>query len=238
MNILALESSSNYGSIALLDKTKLVFEQFFSEKEFKTEQLTIHLKNILKTSGLSINNIDCFAVSLGPGSYTALRIGLTTLRTISQVTKKPLIGIPTLEIIAAQALPLNGTLIVLTKARQNILNTALFGLNTESFIRLTDDFTIDKETLVYNLSKVKGELYLSGEISQDVINDIKSKNKKTNIKIIPDIFQMPKASTLGYLAYKRSKDTKLKAPIELKINYAFQPHVIMSKKNDPNKRSS
>ena len=237
MNILAIESSSNYGSIALLNNSNIIFERFFSAKEFKTEKLTTYLKDILKQLDITINHIDYFAVSLGPGSYTALRIGLTTVRTISQVTNKPLICISTLETIAAQALPLNVALIVVTKARQDILNIALFGLDIDTIIPLTGDFIINKRTLIQNLSKIKGIIYLSGDLSNEVFNEAKDINKHTIIRVIPELFHLPKASTLGYLAYKKILNNDINNSFELKINYAFQPHVIISDKNDPNKKS-
>lgn len=237
MNILAIESSSNYGSIAVLENTNLLFERFFSSQEFKTEQLTNYIKDTLKSLSIPLNNIGCFAVSLGPGSYTALRIGLTTIRTMAQVLNKPLIGISTLDIIAFQALPLEGTLMVLNKARKDIINIALFGLNKNNIIRLTDDFTVDNTTLINNLLRVRGKLFLSGDLSQDILSKIKSKNNNTYIDIIPELLHVPKASTLGFMASNKLIDNNIPKSLELKINYAFTPHIIISNKNDSNKNT-
>ncbi|TAM40002.1 tRNA (adenosine(37)-N6)-threonylcarbamoyltransferase complex dimerization subunit type 1 TsaB, partial [bacterium] len=73
--------------------------------------LTITIQRALDAAGLKAADIDYFACGLGPGSFTGMRVGLATIKGLSIVRNKPVIAIPTLDILAKNA-PLKGSLIV------------------------------------------------------------------------------------------------------------------------------
>ena len=228
MNILGIETSSREGSIAIINKNGLVYEHFLPPCEFKTERLSNYIKNSLNELKLPLKKLNGISVCIGPGSYTSLRIGLITAKTIAQILNIPVFGFSTLDVIACGNVPLDGTLLVTTHARQNIVNLALFGLSSQSVFRLTEDFTLNQDILIKNLCYVKGNLFLSGEKSPFIFNKVKKKNK--NCVLLSPIHHRPKASTLTFLALQKFNKKDLPLPSSLNINYSFAPHAIMSNK--------
>jgi len=106
MNILAIDTSMQACSVAVLangDKQQIscVYEEI---ERGHAERLLLMVDEALVKSGLDIKHIDQFAVSRGPGTFTGVRIGIAAARGLALACKKPLIGIGTLQILAARVL--------------------------------------------------------------------------------------------------------------------------------------
>jgi tRNA threonylcarbamoyladenosine biosynthesis protein TsaB len=98
--ILSIETSTPTSSIAIHDAGKLISSQHIHVDKSHAEYLTLSVKNLLDTSGLSIQKVDAVAVSKGPGSYTGLRIGTSTAKGICYALGAKLIAVNTLEAMA------------------------------------------------------------------------------------------------------------------------------------------
>lgn len=101
MKILAVETSTLFGGIAIIDDMSgLLIEIRLNIETTYSERLMVQIDHALKLTGLSPSEIDAFAVTIGPGSFTGLRIGLSTIKGFSYATKKPILTIPTLDSLA------------------------------------------------------------------------------------------------------------------------------------------
>ncbi|MBR5808992.1 MAG: tRNA (adenosine(37)-N6)-threonylcarbamoyltransferase complex dimerization subunit type 1 TsaB [Clostridia bacterium] len=100
MRILAVDTSSNVASAAIVDDEKLVCECVLNNKLTHSQTLLPMIDEVLKKSELSPSDIDVFAVSNGPGSFTGLRIGVTTVKGLAHAVDKPVCGVNTLEALA------------------------------------------------------------------------------------------------------------------------------------------
>lgn len=96
MRILAIETTGPYCSVALLDEEDNITEILNEERLNHLKSLTPMIEELLNKSQLQLNDIDVIAVSQGPGSFTGIRIGISTARAISQITGIKLMAIPTL----------------------------------------------------------------------------------------------------------------------------------------------
>lgn len=103
MHILALETSGPRGCVAILDGETLLAEVRTAPQERVARALAGCIIQALALAGRSLAQIDLLAVSLGPGSFTGLRFGITTAKTLAYALKRPVIGAPTLVAIARQA---------------------------------------------------------------------------------------------------------------------------------------
>ncbi len=97
MRVLAIDTSTMLGGIAVMDDAGLIVETRLNVKSTHSERLMTELDHTLKRAGLKISDIDVFAAAIGPGSFTGLRIGLSTVKGFSYVTGKPIVSVPTLE---------------------------------------------------------------------------------------------------------------------------------------------
>jgi tRNA threonylcarbamoyladenosine biosynthesis protein TsaB len=100
MIILATDTTTFTGSIALLKDTKLIAEIDIDSSSTYSERLLPAVDFLLKTNQLNIQDMDGFAVSVGPGSFTGIRIGLSTVKSFSYASGKPVAGVSTLKALA------------------------------------------------------------------------------------------------------------------------------------------
>lgn len=100
MTILALDTSSLVSSVALVNPTTLLAELTIQIRKTHSEQLMPHIAQLLEFAGIKPNELEAIAVSIGPGSFTGLRIGLATAKAIAYAQDKPLVGVPTLDALA------------------------------------------------------------------------------------------------------------------------------------------
>ena len=102
--ILSIETSTNVCSVALSENEKLLFSEVEYTANSHAALLTSLIERMMKQTELNMNVIDAVAVSSGPGSYTGLRIGVSTAKGICYALGKPLIAINSLRVLAQQAI--------------------------------------------------------------------------------------------------------------------------------------
>jgi tRNA threonylcarbamoyladenosine biosynthesis protein TsaB len=101
MRILAADTSTASGSIALLDDEKVLLEWVLAASQTHNRRLLKSIEDALRSVGWDLGDVNAFAVTVGPGSFTGLRIGLTTIKTLAWASGKAFIGIPSLDVLAA-----------------------------------------------------------------------------------------------------------------------------------------
>lgn len=97
---LGIETSSAVSSVALMDTTKLVGELTVQAGLTHSEQLVPHIELLMQQSGVAKSDIEGIAVSIGPGSFTGLRIGLGTAKALAYAWQVPLLGVMTMDVLA------------------------------------------------------------------------------------------------------------------------------------------
>ena len=104
MKILGIETTGKYGSASVIDETGRVFSADSSEEMNHLRGMITLIDEALREAGISKDELTHIAASVGPGSFTGIRIGVTTARTISQMLGIPCIAVSTLEAMAKGAL--------------------------------------------------------------------------------------------------------------------------------------
>lgn len=100
MRILSVSTATNHLSVALNDSQQIIVEKNEQDERNHSEHLDPLIDEILKENQLTLKDIDRFAVAIGPGSYTGLRIGITTVKMFASVLNKEVVGISTLQALA------------------------------------------------------------------------------------------------------------------------------------------
>lgn len=108
--LLAIDTSTRMVGIALYDGVQVVSESLWASRDFHTVELAPAVAEMLSRAGLQVSDLDGLAVALGPGSFTGLRIGLALAKGLALTQRLPLVGVPSLDFLAAaqpvQDLPL------------------------------------------------------------------------------------------------------------------------------------
>jgi len=179
-HILAIETSTNICSIALLSNNKIIAYKENSEHNSHSQSLTVLIKKLLEESDFNINKIDAFAVSIGPGSYTGLRIGVSVTKGLCFGLSKPVIAVSTLKALAKQFLNKNSKknnsnllLCPMLDARRLEVYTALYKHDLTEIIQpqplLIDETSFKKQLL-------KNKICFFGDGSEKCKNIINSEN--------------------------------------------------------------
>lgn len=121
--LLALETATGRGSVALWTEAGLV-EQRLPESAATAESLLPAIDRLLGAAGLRVGDVARYAVSIGPGSFTGLRIGVATLKGLAFGAAVPIAAVPTLAALALRAAPGEGPVIALLDARRDELYAA------------------------------------------------------------------------------------------------------------------
>ncbi len=133
MKVLGIDTSSDVASVALINDDKLIAEYTLNFKKTHSERLMPMIVNMLKDCETSIDEVDAFAVAIGPGSFTGLRIGITTAKGLAHACKKPVVPVGTLAGMAYN-LPMCEHLIVpIMDARRDQVYTATYIWDEEGF---------------------------------------------------------------------------------------------------------
>jgi tRNA threonylcarbamoyladenosine biosynthesis protein TsaB len=135
---LAVETSTRYGGIALFDEETMVHIRRFHPNQPGSEHLIPAIKEILAQESLSPSELTAIAVSVGPGSFTGLRVGLTAVKTMAYHLDVPVIPVSSLEALALSAGPQINPVAAILDARKGEIYGAFFTVSDKT-IRLTDD---------------------------------------------------------------------------------------------------
>ncbi len=137
MLVLAMDTSTPHGSVALLEDTKLLAEVNGVSSLTHSERLLPALDLVLRQRDLTVKDMDAFAVTVGPGSFTGIRIGLSTVKSFALASGKPIAPVSTLKALGLKLKhPHNRLLCPLLDARKGEIYAALFEVKNGELIEV------------------------------------------------------------------------------------------------------
>lgn len=228
--ILSLDTSTRGCSVAIHQDDKLLMvSELFHEKS-SSEMLTTLIANVVKSVKLTFEDIDAVAVAKGPGSYTGLRIGVSTAKGLCYTLEKPLIAINTLEAMAMQIKDLGiteGLLCPMLDARRMEVYCALYDTKTGQEFSPTEAKVIDNESFINVLATNSVLFFGDGAEKCKSILGTNTNAKFTEKEIYPS------ARTIGVLAYKKFvaqefEDVSDFEPFYLKEFFATTPKKLIA----------
>ena len=212
MRILAIETATVAGSVAILDdEAGLIGEIRTDIRIVHAERLMPSIEWLLRSSRTSIEDIGAFAISIGPGSFTGLRIGLATAKGFAYATGKPLIPVPTLDAFA-RTLPFSSyTVCPMLDARKNEVYTALYKWEGPVINKVMLETAISPEAL---LNELKGPILFTGEGTVKYRGMITDKLKEDAL-FAPASKMTTAASTVAELALEEIRAGRETDPVAL-----------------------
>ena len=195
--ILSIETSTSICSVAIHEQGELLALAEIKEPGAHAEKLLLLVDEVLEKAGLSFGDLDAVAVSQGPGSYTGLRIGVSTAKGIAYALEIPLIGINTLQAMAASQQVATGDYVVaVLDARRKEVYTQTFG---DSLQELSPIEAVVLEEGVFASILDKGRVYFVG----DGVEKVKEEVKSANALFIADWAISLSAKNMGVLAFEK-----------------------------------
>ena len=191
MNTLALETSVQPGSIALLRENVTIYQTTFPLNQKTTQSFAVQIQSALAEASLTAEQIDLFTVCQGPGSFTGLRIGVTAAKTFAYAANCQVLGIDSLEVIAHQA-PATGELKVVMDAQRKQLFQATFRCSENHLSRLSETTIEDADVWLANLTE-------TDQVTGPGLNTLQSRLPATT-RVIDSACWAPTALALAKIA--------------------------------------
>jgi tRNA threonylcarbamoyladenosine biosynthesis protein TsaB len=137
MTILAIDTSTDYLSLAVMREGKII-ARFHRLSHMRHSSLLVPMiEKILKKAGVALKSIDCFAISIGPGSFTGLRIGVSTIKGLAYALDKRIVTVPTFDVIARNVKNFEGIICPVLDARKSKVYACLYKSDGKNIKRIS-----------------------------------------------------------------------------------------------------
>ncbi|MCD5397774.1 tRNA (adenosine(37)-N6)-threonylcarbamoyltransferase complex dimerization subunit type 1 TsaB [candidate division NPL-UPA2 bacterium] len=203
MRLLGIETSTQAGSVAIVEGEEIIAEYALNIKETHTSRLMSMIDHVLKNAHLTIQEMDAVAISLGPGSFTGLRIGLATAKGLCLALRKPLIGIPTLNAFAHNVYWTSQLICPLLDARRGEVYAALYRYQMpftgRGIEKLTGDLVLSLDEL---LSEIDAPTIFLGDVLRSCRGLIEGRLGK-KASFAPPYLSLPRAANIAILGLEK-----------------------------------
>ncbi len=163
MKLLALETSAKAASCAVLEDAAPVAAAWQCTGLTHSRTLLPMVEDLLKNSGLALEDMDAIAVAAGPGSFTGLRIGIAAVKGLAWAAELPCIPVSTLEAMAWPLAHLEGTVACAMDARRQQVYHAVFRASGGALERLRADCAVSLEEAAAGLEGLPGPVTVVGD---------------------------------------------------------------------------
>ena len=184
MKILAIDSSAISAGCAIVDGENIIAESFVRVGLTHSETLLPMVSNTLANAKLKAEDIGCYAVSSGPGSFTGIRIGVAAVKGMAYTPGTPCVGVSTLEAIACSCMASDGIVCAVMDARRQQVYNALFTFDGQKITRLCDDRAISIEELTCELKDGQKTVLLAGDGALLCYEYMK--DKLPDVRLVPE----------------------------------------------------
>jgi len=224
MNILTLETSTRKFSLAVSRDEKILVSKSMVLNGVLSSSIIPAIDKLLKSAGLPLSDIHGFTIGLGPGSFTSLRIGLSTVKALSFATHKPVVGIASLDALALGVLkqtPPQAQICAICDARRNLVYSCFYQNNKGNLQRTSDYFLISIKDLVKKIDK---EILFVGDgvkLFREEILKLMAGRGGFKVHFAQEKFWYPQAKHLAALACERFKLKRYDNPDRLVPLYLY-----------------
>lgn len=229
MKILGIETSSRICSVAICEDNYCQGEISIVSKITHSVSLIPNIDWLLKSLGLSIKEIDGLAVSIGPGSFIGLRIGIATAKGLAQALNKPLVGVSSLEALVHQAIGYAGFICPIVDGKRKEIFWALYRRDRQKAIRVSKFYSTSAEALCSRIAEFKSAkdepIFFIGDAILTYGEEIRERLKEKAL-FTSSVAHFPKASTIAYLGYGLISKGEYKSGLNLFPLYIRLPDAV------------
>ncbi len=178
MRILGIDTSGTVAAAALYDSESdlILGQQLVYTKRTHSQVILPLVERLLEDTGLTINEVDRFAVAAGPGSYTGLRIGIAAVKAMTFALGAQCCGVSTLKALSFQAMGTGkSTVCAVMKARKGLVYAGIYGFEKAACTCLMEDALLPEEELLKKLSEYD-RVILTGDGAKDFMEGYNPQN--------------------------------------------------------------
>lgn len=204
--LLAIDTATQVMSIALHDGRSLLAEQTWRTANNHTIELAPAVQTMLEQCDVGITRLTGLAVSIGPGSYSGLRVGVALMKGLASARNLPLVGVSSLDTIAAGQPHYQGGLVVVVQAGRGRITVGRYQWRKGRWSNRGEPQLMDWETLI---ASIDGAAYITGDVDEPghlALGDAAANN--VPVMLVPAAFRLRRAGFLAEEAWERLKAGK------------------------------
>lgn len=198
MKILAVDTSTSAATAAIMEDGRLISEYILNISRAHSQKIMGIIDELFIKSGVKPADIDLFACSSGPGSFTGLRIGASIIKGMAQTFDKPVVGVPTLDALAYNLYNCTGLVCPMLDAQRGMVYSALYSWEKGRLLKLTEQRAILVEDLVEQVRERAVPAVFLGDGA--MLFEEKLRSGLTEYYIAPYAGMLPRASSCAALA--------------------------------------
>ena len=203
--LLAIDTATQVMSLALHDGETLRVELTWRTANNHTTELAPTVRDMLARADITLDDLTALAVSIGPGSYTGLRIGVALAKGLAAARHLPLVGVSSLDTLAAAQPYVQGSgLIVVIEAGRGRVIAATYRWRKGGWDKRAEPEIMDWETLI---ASIDGPAAISGEITDEGRQQlVEAQARDVPVTINPGVFRLRRAGFLAEEALRRLRE--------------------------------
>lgn len=174
MKLLAIDTSTEYLGLAVARDGKVIARMHRKVPMMHSTLLAPAIKTLLGKARMRVKDLDGFCISVGPGSFTGLRIGVTTVKGLAYATGKPIAAVPTLDVIAENAARHVGAICPVLNARKGKVYAAIYRSDGKTVRRLSGYLLLPLPELIEKLKDLDDIAYL-GDMAEAAASSVPGK---------------------------------------------------------------
>ena len=199
MKILALDTATRSCSVAVTENDTLCVELTTRKNQTHSKHLMEVIDSVLGIAGFGVGDLDGFAVSIGPGSFTGLRIGISTIKGLAFATEKPVAGISTLAALAWQCVDRTLLICPLLDARKKEIYGATYRFDADRLVERIPASAMDPEVFIQNIKEPSVFIGPGAQLYREKIKSILG----NLAHFVPQGQNMIRASSVAFLSLQR-----------------------------------
>jgi len=208
--LLAVDTSTSQVGLAVYDGTQVLAETTWTSQQHHTTQLAPALAGLLTRSGISMDMISALGVAIGPGSFTSLRVGLAFVKGLALALHLPLMGVPTLDIIAAMQPASKHPLAAVLQAGRGRIAVGWYKFAKNGWQAQGPARSATADSLADEIEK---PTHVAGELSAE--DRQRLARKRVNVQLAPPALCVRRPAVLAELAWARWKSGNADEPVSL-----------------------
>lgn len=161
--ILGVDSSSHVASVAVWENGLITGEYTINHPKTHSQKLMPMLEAMFKELDLKVSELDAIAITAGPGSFTGVRIGVSTVKALAQPHNTPIVGVSSLEAVAYGFAGYEGTICVMMDARKNEVYAGVYQWKEGTIVSVYEETALSPDELLEKLQNVSGKIMLAGD---------------------------------------------------------------------------
>lgn len=227
MTILAIETTGDLCSIALRDSAGLLAERVFRHRMHLSERLIGDVDAVLKDGGVVLDSLDGFAVGIGPGSFTGVRLGVMTVKTWADALGKPVAGVNALDALAEESsASWRGAAVPLIRARPGMVYAAAYRCADGRPVPMGEPALVTAAEAVALAAAVgDSRVLFTGDGLPKALEELVAAASAREIEPLFGRTEAPRAATLAAIAERRFASGESDDPVALVPLYVSPPPI-------------